>query len=210
MKDFLPIRREDAVKKIADYFNTQIYENIGIVFEKQKDATAFLKEVKGLLNEEDSDVWNKKQIESKNLVKILTDSSRNRTRILSGYTCEKLFIDSKCYEKYKENILACCVCPQSGLNPDTVENFCVIDTSNLQGEVKEHTEEIIDFINNNREQVTQECLKRPLSKEVIEEIKNDLLCNRNEEILKYVTMIIRSRLTPEQKVMFINNLDKIF
>lgn len=60
------------------------------------------------------------------------------------------------------------------------------------------------------EQVTPEYMKRPLSKEVIEEIKNDLLYDRNEEILKYVTMIVRSRLKPEQKVMILSNLDKIF
>lgn len=151
MKDFLPIRREDAVKKITDYFNTHIFENVGIVFEKQKDATAFLEEVKGLVNKEDSEVWNKKSIYNKNNVRILTDSSRNRARILSGYACEKLFIDSKCFKKYKEDILKCCVCPQSALNPDIVENFEMIDTENLQGEDKQVTEEIIDFINNNKE-----------------------------------------------------------
>ena len=151
MKDFLPIRKKDAIKKIADYFNTHKFENVGIVFEKQKNATAFLEEVKVLVNKEDSEVWNKKRIDSKNNVRILTDSSRNRARILSGYTCEKLFIDSKCFEKYKEDILKCCVCPQSGLKPDTVENFEMIDTENLQGEDKQVTEEIIDFINNNKE-----------------------------------------------------------
>ena len=46
MKDFLPIRRNDAIKKIADYFNTHKFENVGIVFEKQRDATTFLDEVK--------------------------------------------------------------------------------------------------------------------------------------------------------------------
>ena len=60
------------------------------------------------------------------------------------------------------------------------------------------------------EQATPEYMKRPLSKEVIEEIKNDLLCTHNEEILRFITMILRSRLKPEQKVMILSNLDKIF
>ena len=59
-------------------------------------------------------------------------------------------------------------------------------------------------------QYIPEYMKRPLSKEVIEEIKNDLLCTRNEEILKFITMILRSRLRPEQQVMILSNLDKIF
>lgn len=152
MKDFLPIRKEDAVKKIADYFNTHKFENVGIVFEKQKDATTFLEEVKNLLNKEDSEIWNKKSIYNKNKVRILTDNVRYRTRILSGYACEKLFIEANCFEKYFDDITyAGCICAQSGLNPDIVENFCIIDTSNLQGEDKQVTEEIIDFINNNKE-----------------------------------------------------------
>ena len=149
MKDFLPIRKEDAVKKVADYFNTHKFENVGIVFEKQKDATAFLEEVKGLVNKEDSEVWNKNQIESKNKVRILIDNSRSRSRILSGWTCEKLFIEKKCFEKHFDDITyAGCICVQSGLNPDNVENFWIIDAENLQGEAKQVTEEIIDFINN--------------------------------------------------------------
>lgn len=152
MKQFLPIRKEDAIKKIAEYFKTHSWKNVGIVFEKQKDAIAFLDEVKTLLNKEDSEVWNKKQIWSKDKVRILTDNSRSRSRILSGYTCEKLFIEKKCFEKHFDDITyAGCICAQSALNPDNVENFCIINTSNLQGEVKEHTEEIIDFINKNKE-----------------------------------------------------------
>lgn len=152
MKQFLPIRKEDAIKKIAEYFKTLGWVNVGVVFEKQKDATAFLDEVKNLLNKEDSEIWNKKQIWSKDKVRILTDNSRNPSRILSGYTCEKLFIEQKCFEKHFDDITyAGCVCAQSALNPDNVENFCIIDTSNLQDEVKEHTEEIIDFIGMNKQ-----------------------------------------------------------
>ena len=126
--------------------------NVGIVFEKQKDATAFLDEVKKLLNKEYSEVWNKKSICNKYKLRVLTDNARSRSRILSGYTCEKLFVEQKCFEKHFDDITyAGCVCVQSALNPDNVENFCIIDTSNLQGEVKERTEEIIDFINKNKE-----------------------------------------------------------
>lgn len=125
MKEFVMITKQNAIKIIADYFNTHTFENVGIVFEKQKDATAFLDEVKGIVNKEDSKVWNKKSIYNKNKVRILTDNVRNRSRILSGWTCEKLFIEAKCFEKYKEDILACCVCPQSALNSDFVENFVV-------------------------------------------------------------------------------------
>ena len=152
MKQFLPIRKEDAIKKVAEYFKTNTWLNVGIVFEKQKDATAFLEEVKKLLNKEDSEVWNKKSIYNKNKVRILTDNTRSRSRILSGWTCEKLFIEQKCFEKHFDDITyAGCICAQSGLNPDNVENFCIIDTSNLQDEVKEHTEEIIDFIGRNKQ-----------------------------------------------------------
>ena len=62
MKEFKDISREDAIKKVAEYFNTLNFKNVGIVFEKQKDATAFLDEVKKILNKEDSEVWNKKQM----------------------------------------------------------------------------------------------------------------------------------------------------
>ena len=58
MKQFLPIRKEDAIKKVAEYFETNKWLNVGIVFEKQKDAIAFLDEVKKLLNKEDSIIWN--------------------------------------------------------------------------------------------------------------------------------------------------------
>ena len=50
MKEFQEISREDAIKKIAEYFNTLNFKTVGIVFEKQKDATAFLDEVKQFLN----------------------------------------------------------------------------------------------------------------------------------------------------------------
>lgn len=126
MKQFTPIRKEDAIKEIAECFKTHKWENIGIVFKRQRDATAFLDKVKTLLDKGDSKVWNKKQINSKNLVKVLTDNTRNRTKILSGYICEKLFIEAECLEKYRDDILKCCVCPQSVLNPDEVENFEII------------------------------------------------------------------------------------
>ena len=138
MKEFKQISREDAIKKVAEYFNTQNFKNVGIVFEKQKDATTFLDEVKKILNKEDSVVWNKKQIWSKDKVRVLTDNCNNPSRILSGWTCEKLFIEQKCLEKHFEDITdAGCVTVQCALNPDNVENFCIIDTENLQVEDKQ-------------------------------------------------------------------------
>ena len=128
MKQFLPIRKENAIKKIAEYFKTNSWKNVGIVFEKQKDATAFLDEVKKLLNKEDSEVWNKKSIYNKNKVRILTDNARNPSRILSGWTCSKLFIEQKCFEKHFDDITyAGCICAQSGLNPDNVENYLIVE-----------------------------------------------------------------------------------
>lgn len=126
MKQFLPIRKEDAIKKVAEYFNTQNFIYVGIVFEKQKDATAFLDEVKKILNKEDSVVWNKKQIWSKDKVRIFTDNTRNPSKILSGFMCEKLFIEQKCFEKHFEDI-ADCVTVQCALNPDNVENYLIKD-----------------------------------------------------------------------------------
>ena len=114
--------------KVAEYFETNKWLNVGIVFEKQKDAIAFLDEVKKLLNKEDSIIWNKKQIWSKDKVKILTDNARSRSRILSGYTCEKLFIEQKCFEKHFDDITyAGCICAQSALNPVNVENYLIED-----------------------------------------------------------------------------------
>lgn len=127
MKEFVPLKREETIKKIAEYFNTLNFKNVGIVFEKQRDATAFLDEVKSLLNKEDFKVWNKKQIGSKNKVWGLTDNCRNPSKILSGYTCEKLFIEKKCFEKHSDDIYDCCVCPQSCLKPDNVENYLIED-----------------------------------------------------------------------------------
>lgn len=128
MKEFKQISREDAIKKVAEYFKTHSWKNVGIVFEKQKDATIFLDEVKKLLNKEDSEVWNKKSIYNKNKVRILTDNARNPSRILSGWTCEKLFIEKKCFEKHFDDITyAGCACAQSGLNPDNVENYLIVD-----------------------------------------------------------------------------------
>ena len=97
MKEFKQISREDAIKKVAEYFNTLNFKNVALVCEEQKDATAFLDEVKKILNKEDSGVWNKKQIWSKDKVRIFTDNARNPSRILSGLMCEKLFIEQKCF-----------------------------------------------------------------------------------------------------------------
>jgi hypothetical protein len=131
LKEFIPISREEAIKKVVDYFYTHGLENIGIVFEKQRDATAFLDEVKKILNKEDSEVWNKKSICNKNKVRILTDNGRSRSRILSGYTCEKLFVEKKCFEKHFDDITyAGCVMAQCGLNPDNVENYLIDDGDN--------------------------------------------------------------------------------
>lgn len=126
MKQFLPIRKEDAIKKVAEYFNTQNFIYVGIVFEKQKDATAFLDEVKKILNKEDSVVWNKKQIWSKDKVRIFTDNARNPSKILSGFMCEKLFVEQKCFEKHFDDN-ADCVTVQCALNPDNVENYLIKD-----------------------------------------------------------------------------------
>lgn len=127
MKEFLPKRKEDAIKKIAGYFSTTNFETVGIVFEKQSDATAFLDEVKNLLNKEDFEVKNKKQIESNTNVRVITDNCRNKSKILSGYTCSKLFIEKNCFLKYFDDIYDCCVGPQSTLKPENVENYLIIN-----------------------------------------------------------------------------------
>lgn len=128
MKEFQGISRENAIKKVAEYFNTLNFENVGIVFEKQKDATAFLDEVKKILNKEDSVVWNKKQIWSKDKVRIFTDNTRNPSKILSGFMCEKLFVEQKCFEKHFEDITDVdCITVQCALNPDNVENYLIKD-----------------------------------------------------------------------------------
>lgn len=87
--------------------------------------------LKKLLNKEDSEVWNKKQIWSKDKVRILTDNGRSHSRILSGYTCEKLLIEKKCFEKHFDDITyAGCVTAQSVLKPENVENYLIEDENN--------------------------------------------------------------------------------
>jgi hypothetical protein len=125
MKEFLPIKREEAIKKIAEYFRTTNSETVGIVFEKQRDATAFLDEVKKNLDK--GRVWNKKSIESNTNTRVVTDNCRNPIRILSGWSCSKLFIEQKCFEKHSEDFYKTCICPQCALNPDNVENYLIID-----------------------------------------------------------------------------------
>ena len=125
MKEFQEISREDAIKKIAEYFNTLNFKTVGIVFEKQKDATAFLDEVKQFLNKEDFEVWNKKSIESNTNVVVITDNCRYPQRILSGWTCSKLFIEQKCLEKYSDYIYNGCIYPQCALKSEEVENYLI-------------------------------------------------------------------------------------
>ena len=132
MKNFVSISREDAIKKVAEYFNTHGLEDIGIVFDKQKDATAFLDEVKKLLNNEDSKVWNKREVYNKNnSVRILTDNGRYPEKILAGYMCAKLFIEKKCFEKrFKNADDYGCVFVQSCIRPDSLENYLIEDKEN--------------------------------------------------------------------------------
>ena len=125
MKEFVPLKREDAIKKIAEYFRTTNFKTVGIVFEKQKDATAFLDEVKELLNKEDFEVWNKKSIKSNANVIVITDNCRFPSRILSGWTCSKLFVEQKCLEKYSDYIYNGCIYPQCALKSEEVENYLI-------------------------------------------------------------------------------------
>lgn len=127
MKEFVPLKREDAIKKIAEYFSTLNFRTVGVVFEKQKDATAFLDEIKDLLNKEDFEVWNKKSIESNTNVRVVTDNCRFPLKLLSGWSCSKLFVEQKCLEKYSKNIYDGCVYPQCTLNPNYVENYLIVD-----------------------------------------------------------------------------------
>lgn len=125
MKEFVPLKREDAIKKIAEYFRTTNFKTVGVVFEKQKDATAFLDEVKDLLNKEDFEIWNKKSIKSNTNVIIITDNCRFPSRILSGWACSKLFVEQKCLEKYSDYIYNGCTYPQCALKSEEVENYLI-------------------------------------------------------------------------------------
>ena len=129
---FKKISKEDAIKKIVELYKTEFKSDcrqIGIVFEKQKDATAFLEEVKNeiLKTSEKAKIWNKKSIEKYNgkvrVLGIYTENCRNPYRILSGRIIHNLFVDSKALEKHKEEIGNGVLCPQACLNPENVENF---------------------------------------------------------------------------------------
>lgn len=158
MKQFIPIRKEDAIKKVAEFAKS--YESylqyIGIFFETRKEGIAFLEEVKKLLNKVDFTIWNKSSIvKYKNGKRVLGiyvyNANTSYSYYIPAYTLNQLYGDSKCLEKYKDKVIENFLNSQEALNPDNVENFCIIDTSNLQGEVKEHTEEIIDFIDRNKQ-----------------------------------------------------------
>lgn len=132
---FKKISKEDAIKKVVELYKTEFKSDcrqIGIVFEKQKDACAFLEEVKNeiLKTSEKAKIWNKKTIEKYNgtvrVLGIYTENCRNPHRILSGRIIHNLFVDSKALEKHKEEIGNGVLCPQAYLNPENlvkVENF---------------------------------------------------------------------------------------
>lgn len=129
---FKKISKEDAIKKVVELYKTEFKSDcrqIGIVFEKQKDVTAFLDEVKNeiLKTSEKAKIWNKKTIEKYNgkakVLGIYTENCRNPYRILSGRIIHNLFVDSKALEKHKEEIGNGVLCPQVCLNPENVENF---------------------------------------------------------------------------------------
>lgn len=62
---FRIITRNDAIKKLEEYFNNERYLNVGILFEKRKDGIKLLDDVKKNISKNDSVVWNKTFLENK-------------------------------------------------------------------------------------------------------------------------------------------------
>lgn len=142
---FRIISRNDAIKRLTEYFNTEQYSNVGILFEKNKDGIKLLDEVKEHISKKDSVVWNKIFLENKDNTRFIVENCRNPEKIFEGWTIFKFFVEYNAFVKHLDDICDNVLCHQSCINPERVENFIICDSEEEVNYLKEKELKIICF-----------------------------------------------------------------
>lgn len=141
---FRIITRNDAIKKLQEYFNSEQYSNVGILFEKRKDGIKLLDEVKKNISKKDSEVWNKTFLENKNRARFIVENCRNPDKMFC-VTVFKFFVEYNAFVKHLDDICDNVLCPQSCINPERVENFIICGSEEEVNYLKEKELKIICF-----------------------------------------------------------------
>lgn len=142
---FKIITRNDAVKKLTEYFNTEQDTSVGILFEMRNDGIRLLDEVKTNISKSDSVVWNKTFLQNKVHTKFIIENCRCPSKIFRGWTILKFFVEYNAFVKHLDSIGDCVLCPQSCINPESVENFIICDSEKEVNNLKEKELKIISF-----------------------------------------------------------------
>lgn len=142
---FRIISRNDAIKRLTEYFNTEQYSNVGILFEMRKDGIRLLDEVKEHISKKDSVVWNKIFLENKDNTRFIVENCRNPEKIFEGWTIFKFFVEYNAFVKHLDDICDNVLCHQSCINPERVENFIICDSEEEVNYLKEKELKIICF-----------------------------------------------------------------
>lgn len=142
---FRIITRNNAIKKLTEYFNTEQYSNVGVLFEMRNDGIRLLDEVKEHISKKDSVVWNKTFLENKDKTRFIVENCRNPEKIFEGWTIFKFFVEYNALVKHLDNICGNILCCQSCINPERVENFIICDSEEEVNYLKEKELKIICF-----------------------------------------------------------------
>lgn len=142
---FRIITRNNAIKKLTEYFNTEQYSNVGILFEMRNDGIRLLDEVKEHISKKDSVVWNKTFLENKDKTRFIVENCRNPEKIFEGWTIFKFFVEYNALVKHLDDICGNILCCQSCINPERVENFIICDSEEEVNYLKEKELKIICF-----------------------------------------------------------------
>lgn len=142
---FKIITRNNAIKKLTEYFNTEQYSNVGILFEMRNDGIRLLDEVKEHISKKDSVVWNKTSLENKDKTRFIVENCRNPEKIFEGWTIFKFFVEYNALIKHLDDICGNILCCQSCINPERVENFIICDSEEEVNYLKEKELKIICF-----------------------------------------------------------------
>lgn len=142
---FRIITRNNAIKKLTEYFNTEQYSNVGILFEMRNDGIRLLDEVKEHISKKDSVVWNKTFLENKDKTRFIVENCRNPEKIFEGWFIFKFFVEYNALVKHLDDICDNILCCQSCINPERVENFIICDSEEEVNYLKEKELKIICF-----------------------------------------------------------------
>lgn len=141
---FRIINRDDAIKRLREYFNTECDTNVGILFEKSKDGIRLLDEVKANISKADSEVWNKTFLENKNRTRFIVENCRNPEKMFC-VTVFKFFVEYDAFVKHLDNICDNILCPQSCMNPERVANFIICDSEEQVNSLRKMGLKLIQF-----------------------------------------------------------------